>query len=207
MTKRILKLTVVFVVVGLAVLAAFVATNTWNSQATAQTQKEFQMVAVEWKTTISKPSPYDPINDRGEHPVGTGQARNEINHYAWDPSFIVVNKGDKVVLKIHGVNGDVHDIDIAGVDFTITGRTGIDGKGKAPIAAKPEVFTRGEEITVEFTATDAGLFEILCSIHDEAYATAARPELKDDGGVTLDSAKKVGDAVKGPMIGYLLVLP
>lgn len=207
MTKRTLKLTLVLAVFGLVSVAAFVASNTWNPQATAQTQKEFQMVAVEWKTTISKPSPYDPINDRGEHPVGTGQARNEINHYVWDPSFIVVNKGDKVVLKIHAVNGDVHDIDIAGVDFTITGRTGIDGKGKAPIASKPEVFTRGEEITVEFTATEAGLFEILCSIHDEAYATQARSELKDDAGVKLDSEKKVGDAIKGPMVGYLLVLP
>jgi len=201
-----LKLALVLEVLGLAAFAAFMTSNNSSSlQATAQPKpRVFQIAAVEWKATLGDADPYKIIFDQGEHPKKQGDT---INHYTWDPNFIVVNKGDTVVLKIHGVNGNVHDIDIPGIDFKITSRTGIDGKGKAPIAKKPEVFTRGELITVEFKADQAGLFEILCTIHDENYASKDRPELKDDGGVVLDSAKKKGDAVKGPMVGYLLVLP
>lgn len=111
-----------------------------------------------------------------------------------------------MTLKIHGIKGDVHDIDIPGINFKITGRTGFDGKGTPPIKAKPEVFARGEEITVEFVADKVGLFKIVCSIHDEAYAKKDRSELKADDGTVLQSAKKKGDPVKGPMVGYLLVL-
>jgi plastocyanin len=195
----------IIVVVSLTALVAFVVTNTFTSlPATAQAKpKVFQVTAVEWKTTLGKADPYPTLFDRGT-PLTEGKS---INRYAWDPAFIVVKTGDKVVLKIHTVNGNAHDIDIPGIDFKITARSGVDGKGKAPIASKPVIFTRGEEITVEFTAGPAGLYEILCSIHDEGYASKDRPELKDDAGVVLDGAKKRGDAIKGPMVGYLLVLP
>jgi len=160
-------------------------------------KKEFRIIAAEWDTTLKKP-----INDRGT-PRKEG---DKVERYSWDPAFIVVNKGDAVTLKIHAIKGDVHDIDIPGINFKITGRTGFDGKGTPPIKTKPEVFVRGEEITVEFVADKGGLFEIMCSIHDGAYAKKDRPEMKDDAGNVLDSAKKKGDPVKGPMVGYLLVL-
>lgn len=89
---------------------------------------------------------------RGEAPV-VDRARGsvkEIERYAFNPGFLVVNKGDKVVLRIHAIKGNKHIIEVPAFN---TGETQI---------------LRGEEKTVSFVADKAGVFRIKCNNHKNA---------------------------------------
>src|SRR3989338_6700468 len=70
-----------------------------------------------------------------------------MTRYTYDPGFLVVNKGDTVVLKIHNLKGDHHIVDL-------------------PAFGINEVkIVRGEERTFRFKADKAGLFVIDCKNH------------------------------------------
>jgi len=91
----------------------------------------------------------------GELPKGGGyvlkkpdaKGRWEISTYTWNPSQIIVRKGDRVTLKIIGINGEKH--------------TGLIEH------YHPKQFTvkRGVITTVSFTANKAGRFRIGCDEH------------------------------------------
>ncbi|WP_129690993.1 cupredoxin domain-containing protein [Gottfriedia acidiceleris] len=49
----------------------------------------------------------------------------EIEAYRWDPGTIVIEKNQKVNLKIHGINGKEHSFHIEGTNIT-----GVVAKGK-----------------------------------------------------------------------------
>ena len=93
------------------------------------------MTAIEYKGTFG-------ANE--SQPPGT-----VVEAYRWDPSYIVVNKGDRVTLSIFGVNGREHPTTISGYGLSFTVR-------------------RGEWTNVSFTASIAGVFEIVCSIPSHA---------------------------------------
>jgi nitrosocyanin len=67
----------------------------------------------------------------------------------WLPSTIVAHKGDKVTLKlVNNVPSDPVQHGFAIPDYKIA-----------------EVVDRGQPKTVEFTATRAGVFPIICQLH------------------------------------------
>ena len=86
-----------------------------------------------------------PVVDRDRGPV------KKIERYTFHPGFLIVNRGDKVVLKIHALKGDKHIIEVPAFK---TGETHI---------------LRGEEKTVSFVANKAGVFEIKCTNHVDSH--------------------------------------
>ncbi|MFC4769186.1 hypothetical protein [Effusibacillus consociatus] len=69
-----------------------------------------------------------------------------IEAYRWDPGFIVVNQGDRVVLEFYGVKGESHPFVIEG--YNLKGHVG-----------------RGKIETVSFHADKPGTFQIRCLTH------------------------------------------
>lgn len=70
-----------------------------------------------------------------------------MTRYTYDPGFLVVAKGDTVVLTIHNLKGDHHIVDL-------------------PAFGINEVkIVRGEERTFTFKADKAGYFKIECKNH------------------------------------------
>ena len=108
----------------------------------AQSVKEFLLVTGEWSWK-AKPDEA-PVVDRNRGAV------KEMERYTFDPPFLVVNKNDTVVLKIHALKGSKHVLEIK--DFGID-ETTID---------------RGEEKTIRFVANKAGTFKFVCTNHVDA---------------------------------------
>ena len=118
----------------------------------APTDRVVYMSAVEWKgsTTTDK----EPYPGNSSAPAGGGyilrypDATNTwySQTYRWEPGVIVVNQGDRVTLKIWGVNGKEHPSTIEGYGNTFTVK-------------------RGQLTEVTFTADKAGTFQINCGIH------------------------------------------
>lgn len=108
----------------------------------AQSVKEFLLVTGEWQWK-AKPGEA-PVADRDRGSV------NVMTRYTYDPGFLVVNKGDTVVLTIHNLKGDHHIVDL-------------------PAFGVNEVkIVRGEERKFTFKADKAGLFKIDCKNHVSA---------------------------------------
>jgi len=102
------------------------------------------MTAVEYKGTFG-------ANE--SQPAGT-----IVEAYRWDPSYILVNRGDRVTLKILGVNGASHPTTIDGYDLSFTVR-------------------RGQWTNVTFTASQAGLFEMVCHVPEHTETMHAYIEV------------------------------
>jgi plastocyanin len=110
--------------------------------AQAQSVKEFLVVTGEWQWK-AKPGEA-PVVDRNRGSV------NVMTRYTYDPGFLVVNKGDTVVLTIHNLKGDHHIVDL-------------------PAFGINEVkIIRGEERKFTFKADKTGLFKIDCKNHVSA---------------------------------------
>lgn len=105
--------------------------------------REFLIVTGEWSWK-AKPGEA-PVVDRDRGSV------KEIERYTFDPAFIVVNRGDTVILKIHTLKGDKHIVTI-------------------PAFKVPEtIIMRGEEKSIRFVANKAGVFEFKCTNHVESH--------------------------------------
>lgn len=128
------------VLLGVLVGAMFLAMGPEQPQ--AQSVKEFMLVTGEWQWK-AKPGEA-PVVDRERGPV------KEMERYSFDPGFLVVNKGDTVVLKIHALKGAKHVLEIK--DFGIPETT----------------INKGEEKTVRFVANKAGTFKFVCTNHVNA---------------------------------------
>jgi heme/copper-type cytochrome/quinol oxidase subunit 2 len=124
----------VLAVAALAVGAFAFATAVGRVSAPTPTDRTIVMTAVEYKGTSGST----------ENPPNT-----TYKAYRWEPSYLMVNKGDRVTLKIFGVNGATHTGSITGYGVTFT-------------------VTRGQWTTVEFTASKAGVFEIVCTVPEHA---------------------------------------
>jgi len=73
----------------------------------------------------------------------------EIEAYRWDPGTIFVEKGEKVRLKILGVNGKEHPFIIEGTDI----------KG---------IVKKGEETVVPLEFDKEGTYRLICLTHPSA---------------------------------------
>lgn len=140
--------------VGLAALALLAAACGGTSKAAAipSGERTIFLTAQEYKggTEVSKePFPTAKLPDGGAYglkdPSGD-PLRWEVNSYAWAPSSFTVVEGDKVTLKIIGVNGAQHVSSIEGhvEQFTVK---------------------RGQITTVTFTAGKPGVYRLTCSSH------------------------------------------
>ncbi|QJC53372.1 hypothetical protein HGI30_18550 [Paenibacillus albicereus] len=78
----------------------------------------------------------------------TTRGGEELEVYQWSPSTLVVPKGEKVTLRISGVNGTSHP-------FTIKG-LGVSGEVR-----------KGETTEVSFVASKAGTYPIECQVHTD----------------------------------------
>ncbi|WP_079509353.1 cupredoxin domain-containing protein [Mesobacillus jeotgali] len=73
----------------------------------------------------------------------------EIEAYRWDPGTIFLEKGEKVRLKIRGINGKEHPFIIEGTDI----------KG---------VIKKGEETVVPLQFDKEGTYRLICLTHPSA---------------------------------------
>lgn len=73
----------------------------------------------------------------------------EIEAYRWDPGTIFIEKGEKVHLKILGINGKEHPFIIEGTDI----------KG---------VVKKGEETVVPIQFDKEGTYRLICLTHPSA---------------------------------------
>lgn len=110
-------------------------------------ERTFLVVTGEWSWK-AKPGEA-PVVDRDRGSV------KEIERYVFDPGFLVVNKGDRVTLKIHGLKGDKHIAEIPA------------------FGVKETQILRGEEKTISFVADKTGVFEIKCTNHIDAKKEGA----------------------------------
>lgn len=79
----------------------------------------------------------------------TTEDGKEIEAYRWDPGTIVLEKGEKVLLKILGVNGKEHPFIIEGTEI----------KG---------VVKKGEETEVPLQFEKEGTYRLICLSHPSA---------------------------------------
>ena len=126
---------------GWAVVAAGVFLSLTLAPAWAA-ERTFLVLTGEW-SWAAKPGEA-PVVDRGQPDV------KKMDRYTFDPGFLVVDKGDRVTLKIHDLKGDKHIIEIPA------------------FGVKETQVLRGEEKTISFVADKAGVFEIKCTNHIDA---------------------------------------
>ncbi|MCS1351314.1 cupredoxin domain-containing protein [Mechercharimyces sp. CAU 1602] len=91
-------------------------------------QQEYHLTTVEYTTYIDE---------------------KKVEVYRFEPGTIVVNQGDEVVLRLHGIHGKQHE-------FTLE-HYNIDG-----------TVTKGKETTISFTADTPGTFRLTCHTHTSA---------------------------------------
>lgn len=114
-------------------------------------KRTIYMSALEYKgTTEVAKEPFPPA----AAPTGGGyelkapaDGKWQTSTYRWEPGTVVVNQGDEVELQIWGVNGANHPGRIEGYDKTFTVK-------------------RGQLTSVSFRADKAGIFRILCDVHN-----------------------------------------
>jgi plastocyanin len=70
----------------------------------------------------------------------------ELEAYRWDPGTVFLEKGEKVMLSINGINGEEHPFYIEG--------TQIKGKVK-----------KGEETLVPLQFKKEGTYRLICEVH------------------------------------------
>lgn len=146
-------------IVAILLSGVSLALSTTRTGTTIQpTDRTFYVAAVEPKGTTSvdkEPFPTQSL------PAGGGYALDEpdkdgkwvVETYMWEPSVLVVHQGDRVTLKILGVNGAAHPSEIQGY--------GIQFEVK-----------RGQLTTVEFTADKVGTFQIICQAHQPSMTAS-----------------------------------
>ena len=169
--------------------------------------RDFLIATGEWDT-VPKGKDGKPVayNDRGQ----ARAANSKLERYTFDPSVIIVKRGDCVTLRIHSVKGSHHNVIIEGTEIGTEGAAITDdagaSTGKAVARANPNAyedpaklkageFARGEQVTLRFQANQAGTYRMICEVHT---FIGAKGELKG-----YDDKNK---PLAGPMVGYLVVL-
>lgn len=116
------------------------------------------MAAVEMKGTgeVAKEAfPPAALPQGGGYALVAPDAKGEwkVENYRWMPGEVTVVEGDRVTLEILGVNGSSHSstIDAFGQAFDVK---------------------RGQLTTVSFTAGKAGIFQIVCKVHQPSMTAS-----------------------------------
>ncbi len=142
--------------VGVLVLALGACSAGSSTEASAVTF-DLELVEIKGSTDgISAPD-VDPKSlsaGYGFTPPGEFEAENpskwQVATYMFSPGAMTVIQGDEVTLRMFGVNGDEHVASL-----------------RAPDGSTVESFTvnRGREVTVSFTAEQAGHYKLVCDNH------------------------------------------
>lgn len=171
--------------------------------------REFLIVAGEWDT-VPKDKDGKPVayNDRGH----ARAANSKLERYNFDPSMIIVKRGECVTLRIHGLKGSHHNLTIEGTEIGSENAPLVDDAGsptgvkaaarsnpnsfEGPAKLKAGEFVRGEQVMLRFQANQPGTYRMICEVHT---FVGPKGELRgyDDQG----------KPVQGPMVGYVTVLP
>jgi plastocyanin len=163
------QLVVKAALVGLAaqVMAGGVAPGLASAQLRQSTTHTIALTVLEVKgsTTIDKlappaVSPADLSKAYGYKAPGQADhgtpAKWEVSSYLFAPSVVTIRRGDTVRLTVFVVNGDEHEVSVAGPD----GQR-IMGSAK---------WNRGHEYHLEFVATTPGTYQLICSTHAPTMA-------------------------------------
>lgn len=213
------KQTLLFAILGAAIAAVYgtAAAQPAPKQRTAGLSpacaanapvREYLVTAGEWDTVPKdregKPAAY---NDRGF----ARAANSKLERYNFDPSVIIVKRGDCVNLRIYDLKGDHHNVVIEGTEIGSEGAPLIDDAGKVigktvaranpnafegPEKLKAGEFVRGEQVLVKFQANQPGTYRMICEVH-----TFVGPKGQ------LQGYDDKGKPVQGPMVAYITVLP
>ena len=144
-----------------AIGVASVAVSTSDAKATAKTRMIY-MSAVEWKgsSNVSKEAyPTAPLPTGGGYesfPPGHAELAGQpagtwaVETYRFDTAVVAACKGERVVLKIFGVNAKSHEIVIPDFDKSFT-------------------VYRGQMATSVFKANKVGIFPITCITHKPSH--------------------------------------
>lgn len=158
--------TILAVVGGLAVIGVVLGAASFINAGAAPTNtmeppqnRLIWMEAVEYKGS-TETAKLAPPQNLASDPKSLGPAfgfkwlepntKWEVSAYAFTPSTVVVNQGDKVTLRIFGINGDLHKNYI---EYYVP---------------NPVELNRGRSTDITFTANKPGLFQIACSNHEPA---------------------------------------
>ncbi len=145
MAKKIFRVPALAGVLGVFILAGWVSTA-------GAAERVIYMQAMEPKGTTSaskEPFPGKTLPKGGGYiikPPNKG-GQWQVSTYIFNPTQVIVNKGEKVVLKILGINGSKHTVSIE------------------RYAKKPFLIKRGKLTDVSFVADKAGVFRIDCAEH------------------------------------------
>ncbi len=149
------------IAVGITAIGiASVAVTDSDAKATAKTRMIY-MSAVEWKgsSNVSKEAyPTAPLPAGGGYesfPPGHPEVASEagkwaVETYRFDTAVVAACKGERVVLKIFGVNAKSHEIVIPDFDKNFT-------------------VYRGQLATSVFKANKVGIFPIICITHKPSH--------------------------------------
>lgn len=144
-------------IAGVGLTVVLIASACASSVAPGTTKRIIHMTAVEYKgsTDVAKePFPSTELPDGGGYiRKEPKDGKWETSTYRWEPATIVVYQGDQVELQIFGVNGAEHPGRIEGYDKTFSVR-------------------RGQLTTLAFTADRAGIFQLLCDLHNPSMTAA-----------------------------------
>ncbi len=119
---------------------------------------DLSLIEIKGSTDGIAPPEVDPgslSSGYGYDPPGDYDAENpdkwQVEAYMFSPGAMSVVEGDEVTLRMFGVNGDEHVIQVEAPDGT----------------SAVETFTvnRGREVTVSFTADQAGHYKVICVTH------------------------------------------
>jgi plastocyanin len=154
--RRTIIASVVIAIIAAAATAAAMSFVMVQPRATLEPPREriIWMEAVEFKgsTTVGKLAPPDPKSVTIGPAFGFKWVKEgeewQVSKYSFNPAVIVVNQGDKVTLRMFGVNGDVHTIIIEHYLPT------------------PQTLNRGRFLDISFTADRPGTFQLICTNHE-----------------------------------------
>lgn len=124
--------------------------------------KHFYVTGVEWKGTtntgdLAAPSvnPADLSDGYGFDPPGNDPSNPKnwtVETYVWTPGSMTVYEGDRVDLTFFIVNGNKHE-------------TWVEGADGAEVVKESEM-NRGREYSKSFTASQAGVYRLICNTHE-----------------------------------------
>lgn len=154
MKRRLPFLLLLLVVLGATSGLAIAASSTGDTKAKLK-QRTIYLTAAEWKGSANvadEPFPTAPLPEGGGYeliaPDATGTWRVET--YRFDSALVAACAGEKVTLKIFGVNAAFHDITIPAFDKNFR-------------------VERGKLSTVSFVARKPGIYPIICLTHQPSH--------------------------------------
>lgn len=159
--KGVLTIVATLAVIGIALGTASILGVRASQAAAMEPPKDrlIWMEAVEYKGS-TETAKLAPPQNLATDPKALGPAfgfkwlesdkKWEVSAYAFTPSTVTVNQGDRVTLRIFGVNGDLHKNYI---EYYVP---------------NPVDLNRGRSTDITFTADKAGMFQIVCSNHEPA---------------------------------------